>query len=82
MIIPIRCWTCNQPLAGKYKKYMELVLKYSNGDLTEQSKLIVINDALYKEKTPQCKALDELGVERMCCRTKFLAHVEILPNIN
>lgn len=37
---------------------------------------------LEKIKTePKKKALDDLGVERMCCRGNFLGHVDLLETV-
>lgn len=33
-----------------------------------------------KEKTPDV-VLDELGVERYCCRRMFMSHVDLVPNV-
>lgn len=33
-----------------------------------------------KEKNPDV-VLDELGVERYCCRRMFLAHVDMVPKL-
>jgi DNA-directed RNA polymerase subunit N len=33
-----------------------------------------------KEKKPDV-VLDELGMERYCCRRMFLSHVDIVPNV-
>ena len=82
MIIPIRCITCGKPIAGKYEQYKKLVTEKSGGEFTDEANLVIISDALYKGKTPQCEALDELGFTRMCCRRMILSHVEILQNIN
>ena len=81
MIIPIRCITCGKPIAGKYEQYKKLVKEKSGGEFTDEANLVMISDALYKGKTPQCEALDELGFTRMCCRRMILSHVEILQNI-
>jgi len=38
----------------------------------------------YKEATKEKKAdvaLDELGVERYCCRRMFLSHVDIIESV-
>lgn len=45
------------------------------GDLYEQYKIIS------KEKNPE-QALNDLGVERYCCRRMFLGHVEIMSTIS
>lgn len=35
MIIPIRCFTCNKPIAGKWKKYNELKKQHQNGKVLD-----------------------------------------------
>jgi len=32
MIIPIRCFTCGKPIAGKWGKYKKLKEKYKEGE--------------------------------------------------
>lgn len=76
MIFPIRCITCNNVIAGKYKTYLKKVaatrstianatagLEYLTADTT---------------KTAEGKVLDELGIKQMCCRRHFLAHVDLM----
>lgn len=82
MIIPMRCTTCNSPISGKWEHYKRLVTENSGGDLTEQADLLIIDESLYKGETPQCKALNALGLTRYCCRRMLLSHVEILEHIN
>jgi DNA-directed RNA polymerase subunit N (RpoN/RPB10) len=31
----------------------------------------------FHDKTPEGDVLDELGLNKMCCRTKLLTHVDI-----
>jgi DNA-directed RNA polymerase subunit N (RpoN/RPB10) len=31
----------------------------------------------FNDKTPEGEVLDELGLNKMCCRTKLLTHVDI-----
>ncbi len=44
------------------------------GDLYQQYKKLI------KEKSVDV-ALDELGIERYCCRRMFISHVEIMENV-
>ena len=58
MIIPVRCFSCNKPVAHLWDKFNEL------------------------KKTKSVKeALDELGLERYCCRALFLGHVDLIDNV-
>jgi DNA-directed RNA polymerase I, II, and III subunit RPABC5 len=72
MIIPIRCVSCNNILAGKWLPYLEKVKQFKNGSsegLTYLTQTTV--------KSPEGKALDELGVVRTCCRRHLLTHVDL-----
>lgn len=64
MIIPVRCFTCNKVIGHLWKPYQELILEYSN-------------DPQLTEAQQRCKAMNELGLIRYCCRTVFLGHVEL-----
>jgi DNA-directed RNA polymerase subunit N (RpoN/RPB10) len=72
MLIPIRCYTCNLIVAGKWERYVEKV-KEHGGDSKELEYLTTTT-----VKTAAGKALDEVGLKRPCCRALFLGHVELL----
>tara|TARA_B110000008_G_scaffold278173_2_gene321207 strand:- start:139 stop:381 length:243 start_codon:yes stop_codon:yes gene_type:complete len=79
MIIPIKCFTCGKILADKYLYYNKKVieLKLQNKEQT------IINDIKYLDssnpkKTPEGKVMDELGLNKICCRRHMLTHVDIL----
>ena len=72
MIIPIRCYTCNRIVAGKWTKYVERVRELG-GDPKELEYLTSTTT-----RTAAGKALDELGLVRPCCRSLFLGHVDLL----
>lgn len=78
MIIPIRCFTCNQIIANKWKKYEEKVQEeYLKNDVTHNLKkrFIDINDL--KNKNIEGKILDELKIHKYCCRRMYLSHVDM-----
>ncbi|MDD5651018.1 MAG: DNA-directed RNA polymerase subunit N [Candidatus Nanoarchaeia archaeon] len=60
MIIPIRCLSCNKPVAQLWAKYSERIAK---------------------GETPK-KVLDDLGLNRYCCRALFLGHVDLIDKIS
>jgi len=70
MIIPVRCVSCNNVLAGKWLAYLEKVR-----ELTKDEKLTYLTQSTVK--SPHGKALDELGVNRTCCRRHMLTHVDL-----
>jgi DNA-directed RNA polymerase subunit N (RpoN/RPB10) len=76
MIIPVKCFTCGEVLADKYRYYLEQVkaIKMKRG--------IVLDSMLYltkdnTSKTPEGEVLDTLRLNKMCCRRHMLTHVDI-----
>ena len=75
MIIPIRCFTCGKVIGNKYKTYLDKTKK-KNDELTT----IEINSKNVK-KTEEGKVMDELGLERYCCRKVIMTHVDLVDII-
>ena len=76
MIIPVKCFTCGKVLADKYMYYQMKVreLKRNAGDNVD--KVIYLTQETVR-KTPEGKVLDDLHLNKMCCRRHMLAHVDI-----
>jgi DNA-directed RNA polymerase I, II, and III subunit RPABC5 len=74
MIIPIRCVSCNNVLAGKWKSYIKKVEEFRKEDGTTE--LLYLTQET--KKTAEGKALDELGVHKQCCRRHLLTHVDLI----
>jgi DNA-directed RNA polymerase I, II, and III subunit RPABC5 len=80
MIIPIRCFSCNNVIASKWIPYVEKV-KEIKKDMTTKGQ--IVHDGMQyltttTVKSAEGRALDELGVTRMCCRTHLLTHVDLI----
>jgi DNA-directed RNA polymerase subunit N (RpoN/RPB10) len=79
MIIPVRCFTCGKVIAGKWKRYCEL-----SAAQTEEENA---GGGEKKKKTPyfddngKARILDELGLDKMCCRRHILTHVDLVDVI-
>ena len=76
MIIPVKCVTCGEVLADKYRYYLEQV------KATKMKKGIAIDSIMYltkenTDKTAEGEVLDELRLKKMCCRRHMLTHVDI-----
>ena len=76
MIIPVKCFTCGKVLGSKYLYFKRKVRE------EKMSKGISVSDVIYLtldniKKTPEGKCLDELGLNKMCCRRHMLTHVDI-----
>lgn len=76
MIIPIKCFTCGTVLADKYRYYCEEVRKRKE-TLKIVEKVIYLTAEYKGEKTPEAQVLDELKLNKMCCRRHMLTHVDI-----
>jgi DNA-directed RNA polymerase I, II, and III subunit RPABC5 len=44
---------------------------------TQNMKTVLYLTKNFKEKTIEGKTLDEMNIDRMCCRRHFLTHVDI-----
>ena len=76
MIIPVKCFTCGNVLANKYRYYLDEVrkMKLSNG--------LDVNKVEYFTKENMEKAingivLDNMRIHNVCCRRHMLTHVDI-----
>lgn len=76
MIIPIKCFTCGMVIADKYRYYVEEVRKRKLAKGLEMDKVIYLTQEFH-DKTPEGEILDDIGMNKMCCRRHFLTHVDI-----
>jgi DNA-directed RNA polymerase subunit N (RpoN/RPB10) len=81
MIIPVKCFTCGNILADKYRFYLEQVRKkklaqQAKGENVQMDKVLYLTKD-FKDKTPEGETLDELSLNRLCCRRHLLTHVDI-----
>ena len=76
MIIPIKCFTCGNVLADKYRYYQAEVrrIKIQNGTNIEKVVYLTKDNI---EKTPEGTVLDNLNLKNVCCRRHILTHVDI-----
>ena len=76
MIIPVKCFTCGMILADKYRFYTEEVRKKKLAKSMDVDKVLYLTKEFH-DKTPEGEVLDELNMNKMCCRRHFLTHVDI-----
>ena len=76
MIIPVKCFTCGNVLANKYRFYLDEVkrIKLQNGQQID--KVLYLTEKNI-EKTTEGQVLDTLGLKNLCCRRHMLTHVDI-----
>lgn len=79
MIIPVRCFTCNETLGNVWEYYQKKVKELEK----QQKEASKGQPAAYKnfEKLMVKDILDELELDNMCCRRHLLAHVDLIEMI-
>ena len=80
MIIPIRCVTCGNVIASKYRSYQHRRDKHRSRLRQTETSIISSNNihGTQIQQTPEKLALDELGLDRYCCRRHFISQVDII----
>lgn len=77
MIFPIRCTGCSNVIGGKYNFYCREVNKRKLTKSQDITKVVYLTPE-FMEKTIEGQVLDELGINKQCCRVVFLTHVDIV----
>lgn len=76
MIIPVKCFTCGTVLADKYRFYTREIRRKKAGDGSDVDKVKYLTADMV-DKTIEGVILDNLGLNKMCCRRHMLSHVDI-----
>jgi DNA-directed RNA polymerase I, II, and III subunit RPABC5 len=63
-------------LADKYRYYVEEVRKRKLAKDMAVDKVVYLTKE-FSDKTPEGEVMDELGLNKMCCRRHMLTHVDI-----
>ena len=75
-IVPVKCFTCGKVLADKYRYYQLEIRKKKVSKKMEIDNVIYLTED-YINKTPEGEFLDNLGLNKYCCRRHMLTHVDI-----
>jgi len=67
VIIPVRCFTCGRVISDLYEDFVKRYDDYKKA-----------MDAGEKPKETPKQILDDLGLERYCCRRMLLTHVDLI----
>ena len=67
VIIPVRCFTCGKVISDIYEEYVKRYEDYKKA-----------LDAGEKPKETPKQILDNLGLDRYCCRRMILTHVDLI----
>lgn len=77
MIIPVKCFTCGNVLANKYRFYLYETQRRKKEKKIDPNEILYLTEN-YMDKTTEAEVMDDLGVVKMCCRRHMLTHVDIL----
>ena len=81
MIIPVRCFTCNNMIASKYAKYKSLTQITSNHTDEDLLSSLAIDGRIEKKIDESSKIFNEIGIKRYCCKRHLLTHVDLIEKI-
>lgn len=89
MIIPIRCFTCNNKIANKYEAYNSALEKKKQNLDGEKDEQILTTEIIKNIKNGDNEnlksligqTLDDIGITRYCCRRHFIGHIELIQYI-
>ncbi len=76
MIIPVKCFTCGNVLADKYRYFQAEVRRIKIQKGVDIEKVVYLTKDMI-EKTPEGTVLDTLNLTNVCCRRHMLTHVDI-----
>lgn len=76
MIIPVKCFTCGNVLANKYRYYQKEVRLLKNEKNASNVSVIYLTKENTK-KTAEGQVLDKLKLTKICCRRHMLTQVDI-----
>ena len=69
MIVPVRCFTCGRVIGSACEEFSKRYKAYAEA----------VDAGLSPKETPK-QILDDLGVDRYCCRRMIVSHVELLDD--
>jgi DNA-directed RNA polymerase I, II, and III subunit RPABC5 len=89
MLIPVRCFTCNKVIGHLWEPYVKkLQIHYNDIEKNRKEEERLISFKLeetsadkIKDKSFEGKLLDEMGLNKYCCRTTMLSNVDLTTKI-
>ena len=76
MIIPVRCFTCNNIIGSKYKMYLELTKQVDTSTVP-----VLESNSKDNKDNINTRAFKELGITRYCCKRHLLSHIDLVDKI-
>ena len=83
MIIPVRCFTCGNVLADKWIPYITTVQEEKNKlDEGTDEPTITYIDLKDPKKSVEGAILDEMGLQKYCCRRMMISNTHLISSIS
>ena len=80
MIIPVRCFSCNNIIGSKWNKYLKL-LNDKKQDMNDNIMIINEHTGSIKDLDHNREIFKQLNISRYCCKRHLLSHVDILHKL-
>jgi DNA-directed RNA polymerase subunit N (RpoN/RPB10) len=80
MIIPIQCFTCGKHIAHLWDTYQQKIQQEYNKNENLLKVHILTDDTvnyIKSNKSIEETTLNELGLNRYCCRRMMISHVDL-----
>jgi DNA-directed RNA polymerase subunit N (RpoN/RPB10) len=77
MLIPIRCHNCGKVIADTWRYYQRELAKIKGKDVEKRFYM----DGTSVPDTPERKILDEMAMNHLCCRSKYLTQKDLMDKI-
>ncbi len=68
MIIPVRCFSCGKVVASDYRKFVSRITEVQESGKEVNASVI-------------SKTMDDLGIERYCCRRMIISHADLIDEV-
>ncbi len=84
MLIPVRCFTCGKLLADKWEHYAAEAKRIDDAAATRAREAQPPAPGEHHQNLAQGykgKLLDQMGLDRMCCRRHMITQVELIDII-
>lgn len=84
MIIPIRCFTCGKVLADKWRAFQkrcEIAAADKKQSNEDEDATLDQHPFFYDNEPFVGGVMDDLGIDRICCRRHFLTQVDLVDII-
>lgn len=81
MIIPILCFTCNNPISSKWNAYQKILNEKKRDPKFASHNQLDYNTINESFQTAENFAMEAVGIKRYCCKRMILGHIDIIEKL-